>query len=421
MINYIIIVVCLIGSAFFSASEISYASAGEVRLRCAAEEKKTLASRLALKIHGDYDKALATILIGNNLVNIASESVATVIVISLLGESMAWVATIAMTVLVLIFGEIIPKVVAKTMPETFAILFAIPLRVLAIITKPLVFLVDSALKVVSILWKSKMEETPTVTEEELETIIDTVENEGVIDEDKCELIQSVFDFGDVQAYEIITPRVDMLSIDIESSHEEIVDAILNSNFSRIPFYRDTPDHIEGVLHVNVALKELVDNPNVDLTSLLMPTVYVHKTMPLDDVLSTMRREHSHMVVVTDEYGGVMGLLTMEDVMEQLVGDIWDESDVIEPEIVEICDGCFEIDGDMRIEDFFDEIDFDDRNFDDDNSTVGGFVVELLGRYAQAGDTATYENITFTVLEVEEHRIIKLNVQVAPVLEEAEEL
>lgn len=421
MINYIIIVVCLIGSAFFSASEISYASSTEVRLRCAAEEKKTLASRLALKIHGDYDKALATILIGNNLVNIASESVATVIVISLLGESMAWVATIAMTVLVLIFGEILPKVVAKTMPETFAILFAIPLRVLAIITMPLVFLVDSALKVVSLLWKNNMEETPSVTEEELETIIDTVENEGVIDEDKCELIQSVFDFGDVQAYEIITPRVDMLSIDIESSHEEIVDTILNSNFSRIPFYRDTPDHIEGVLHVNVALKELVDNPNVDLTSLLMPTVYVHKTMPLDDVLSTMRREHSHMVVVTDEYGGVMGLLTMEDVMEQLVGDIWDESDEIEPEIVEICDGCFEIDGDMRIEDLFDEIDFDDRNFDDDNSTVGGFVVELLGRYAELGDTATYENITFTVLEVEEHRIIKLNVQVSPVLKETEEL
>ncbi len=420
MLNYIVIVICLICSAFFSASEIAYASAGEVRLRCAAEEKCSLPRRLALKIHGDYNKVLATILIGNNLVNIAAESVATVIVISLLGESLAWVATIAMTVLVLIFGEILPKVIAKTMPETFAILFAIPLRVLAIITKPIVFLVDSALKVISKLWKNKVEETPSVTEEELETIIDTVEDEGVIDEDKCELIQSVFDFGDVQAYEIITPRVDMLSIDIDSTQEEMVEIILGSAYSRIPFYRDTPDHIVGVLHVNVALKELVDDPNVDLTALLMPTVYVHKTMPLDDVLSTMRRQHSHMAVVTDEYGGVMGLLTMEDVLEQLVGDIWDESDEIEPEIVELCDGCFEIDGDMRIEDFFDEVDFDDRDFDDDNATVGGFVVELLGRYAEVGDVATYENITFTVTEIEERRIIKLNVKVTPVEPEPEE-
>ena len=420
LINAIIIVVCLICSAFFSASEIAYASAGEVRLRCAAEEKGSLAARLALKIHGDYDKALATILIGNNLVNIASESVATVIVISLLGESQAWVATIAMTVLVLIFGEIIPKVVAKTMPETFATLFAIPLRGLAILTKPLVFLVDCSLKLVSLLWKSKVEETPSVTEEELETIIDTVENEGVIDEDKCELIQSVFDFGDVQAYEIITPRVDMLSIDIESTHEEMVEIILNSSYSRIPFYEDTPDHIVGVLHLNVALKELVEDPNADLTALLMPTVYVHKTMPLDDVLSTMRREHSHMAVVTDEYGGVMGLLTMEDVLEQLVGDIWDESDEIEPEIVELCEGRFEIDGDMRIEDFFSEVDFDDRDFDDDNTTVGGFVVELLGHYAEVGDVVTYENIEFTILEVEERRVIKLNVQVTTPEPEAEE-
>ena len=179
MLNYIIIAVCLICSAFFSASEISYASAGEVRLRCAAEEKGSLAARLALKIHADYDKALATILIGNNLVNIAAESVATVIVIAVLGEKMAWVATIAMTVLVLIFGEIVPKVVAKTMPETFATLFAIPLHALSIVTKPFVFLVDSALKLVSLLWKNNMEETPSVTEEELVGEIYDEEEQGV--------------------------------------------------------------------------------------------------------------------------------------------------------------------------------------------------------------------------------------------------
>ena len=420
MLNYIIIVICLIGSAFFSASEISYAASSEVRLKRASEEKKGLAPKLAYKIFNNYDRALATILIGNNLVNIASESVATVIVITLLGESKAWVATIVMTVIVLMFGEILPKVVAKTIPETFATLFAVPLYALSIITRPLVVVVEFLLKGISLLWRKKVDNSPSVTEEELETIIDTVEDEGVIDEDKCELIQSVFDFGDVQAYEIITPRVDMLSIDIDSSREEMLDVILNSIYSRIPVYKDTPDTIVGILHVNLVLRDLLDNPDADILASLMPPVYVHKTMPLDDVLSTMRQKRSHIAVVTDEYGGVMGLLTMEDVLEQLVGDIWDESDIVEPEITEISDGLFEIDGDMRIEDFFDEVDFDYKDFDDDNATVGGFVTELLGRYADIGDTATYENLVFTVWEVDKMRITKLKVEVLPVEEKEEE-
>lgn len=420
LINYIIIVICLIGSAFFSSSEISYAASSEVRLRRASEEKKGLAPKLAYKIFNNYDRALATILIGNNLVNIASESVATVIVITLLGESKAWVATIAMTVLVLMFGEILPKVVAKTIPEKFATLFAVPLYVLSIITRPIVVVVEFLLKGISLLWRKKIDNSPSVTEEELETIIDTVEDEGVIDEDKCELIQSVFDFGDVQAYEIITPRVDMHSIDIDSSREEMLDIILNSIYSRIPVYKDTPDTIVGILHVNLVLRELLENPDADILASLMPPVYVHKTMPLDDVLSTMRQQRSHIAVVTDEYGGVMGLLTMEDVLEQLVGDIWDESDIIEPEITEISDGLFEIDGDMRIEDFFDEVDFDYKDFDDDNSTVGGFVTELLGRYADIGDTVTYENLVFTVWEVDKMRIVKLKVEVLPPPEDEEE-
>ncbi|MEE1279317.1 MAG: hemolysin family protein [Oscillospiraceae bacterium] len=421
MLNYIIIIViCLIGSAFFSASEISYAASSEIRLKRRAEEKKGLAPKLALNIYNNYESALATILIGNNLVNIASESVATVIIITLLGESNAWIATIVMTVLVLMFGEILPKVVAKTIPETFATLFAIPLYALSIITKPLVIVVEFLLKGISLLWKSRVDTSPSVTEEELETIIDTVEDEGVIDEDKCELIQSVFDFGDVQAYEIITPRVDMLSIDIEDSREEMLDIIFNSIYSRIPVYKDTPDTIVGILHVNLVLRQLLENPEADIMASLIPPVYVHKTMPLDDVLSTMRSQRSHIAVVTDEYGGVMGLLTMEDVLEQLVGDIWDESDEIEPEIVELCEDCFEIDGAMRIEDFFDEVDFNDKDFDDDNATVGGFVTELLGRYADANDTVTYENIVFTVLEVDNHRIIRLKAEVLPPCAEEDE-
>ncbi len=419
MVNVIIIVVCLICSAFFSSSEIAFASANKVRLKRAAEEKGTLAPKLAYKIYNNYESALATILIGNNLVNIASESVATIVVIALLGSSKAWIATIVMTVIVLICGEIVPKIVVKTMPETFSTLFAVPLYALMILTKPIVVIVDGLIKLLSHLWKHAVDTAP-ISEEELETILDTVEDEGVIDEEKCELLQSAFDFDEVQAYEIITPRVDMIAINAESDRAEMLELILDSTYTRIPVYKDTVDNIIGLLHVNLVMRALTENPETDILASLMEPVFVHKTMSLNDVLTVMRVQRSHMVIVTDEYGGVMGILTMEDVMEQLVGDIWDENDEIEPEVVELSDGTFEIDGDMRIEDFFDEVEFDDRNFDDDNATVGGFVVEQLGHYAEAGDKVDYENLSFTVLEVDNRRIERLKVEVTPPKEEPAE-
>ena len=419
MANVIVIIVCLLFSAFFSSSEIAYASANSLRLKRAAEEKGTASAKLAYKIYNNYENALATILIGNNLVNIASESVATVLVIGWLGSSNAWVATIGMTVIVLICGEIVPKIVAKTMPETVSTWYAFPLYTLMIITKPIVVLVDAIVKLVSHLWKKGIDNAP-ISEEELETILDTVEDEGVIDEEKCDLLQSAFDFDEVQAYEIITPRVDLISIDAESTREEMLETVLDSVYTRIPVYKDTIDNIVGILHVNLVMRALTEDPKADILATMMEPVFVHKTMPLNEVLELMQKERSHLVVVTDEYGGVMGILTMEDVMEQLVGDIWDENDEIEPEVVELSDGTLEIDGDMRIEDFFDEVEFDDRDFDDDNATVGGFVVEQLGRYAETGDQVDYENLSFTVLETDNRRIERLKVEVLPEEEENEE-
>ncbi|MBQ3084813.1 MAG: HlyC/CorC family transporter [Clostridia bacterium] len=419
MLNVIIIIICLFFSAFFSSSEIAFASANRTRLKLAAEEKKSTSAKLAYKIYENYESALATILIGNNLVNILSESVATVIIIGLLGASNAWIATIGMTVIVLICGEIVPKVVVKTMPETFSTLFAIPLYALMIITKPIVVVVDGLIKLLSHLWKKGVVDEP-ISEEELETILDTVEDEGIIDEEKCDLLQSAFDFDDVQAYEIITPRVDMIAIDADSEREEMLELILSSPYTRIPVYKDTIDNIIGILHVNLVMRALTEDPEADVLGSLMEPIFVHKTTALDDVLKTMRLQRIHMVIVTDEYGGVMGILTMEDVMEQLVGDIWDENDEIEPEVVELSDGTLEIDGDMRIEDFFDEVEFDDRDVDDDNATVGGFVVQQLGHYADPGDTVDYENLSFTVLETDNRRIERLKVEVLPEEEDPEE-
>jgi len=274
-------------------------------------------------------------------------------------------------------------------------------------------------KLLSHLWKKGVVDEP-ISEEELETILDTVEDEGIIDEEKCDLLQSAFEFDDVQAYEIITPRVDMIAIDAESDRAEMLEQILSSPYTRIPVYKDTIDNIIGILHVNLVMRALTEDPEADVLGSLMEPVFVHKTTALDDVLKTMRLQRIHMVIVTDEYGGVMGILTMEDVMEQLVGDIWDENDEIEPEVVELSDGTLEIDGDMRIEDFFDEVEFDDRDVDDDNATVGGFVVQQLGHYADPGDTVDYENLSFTVLETDNRRIERLKVEVLPEEEEPEE-
>ena len=376
-------------------------------------EKGSLPARLAYKIYEKYESVLASILIGNNIVNIAASAVMTVIVIGFLGEKYAWLATLIMTVLLLIFGENLPKAIAKEVPDGASQLFSVPLYFFYIITKPFVFIVDKAISLISKLWESHVDDTPAVTDDDLETIMDTVEDEGVIDEDKRELLESVFDFEDVQAYEVITPRVDMIAIDVEAPREEMLDTIFGCNFSRIPVYRDTIDNVIGVLHVNRALKTLSENDEDNILTSLMPAEFVYKTMPLDDVLELMLKKKSHMVFVTDEYGGVMGLLTMEDVLEQLVGEIWDESDVIEPEIVPLEDGSFEVDGDTRIEDLFDALDFSDKEFDDDNATVGGFVVELLERYARKNDTAYYKNICFRVLKTKKRRVLKVLVTLLP--------
>ena len=417
--SYLLIVLLIAFSAFFSGSEISYSSLNALRMKNAAESGG-LAAKAAYWIYQAYDSALVTILIGNNLVNIASSSVATLIAVSLLGDEGAWAATAVMTVLILTFGEIIPKIIAVQLPEGFAKFVALPLRVMMFITKPIVWVFNKLLMLLDRVWARFGESGPTVTEDDLETILETVEDEGVIDEDRAELLQSALDFGDVLAYEIITPRVDMLAIDIEDDWEEVLKTAYDSPYSRIPVYEDTIDNIIGILHLNHFFKELVEQPQFDLRSILMPVNFVHKTMPLDDVLTVMKKRQCHMVIVTDEYGGTMGCLTMEDVLEQIVGDIWDESDEIVDEFVQTGEDTYEADGDMRIYDFFEELDIDDRDFDDDNATLGGWAIEMLGDYPKVGDSFDYKNLTITVKKLQNLRVIRLAVQVHPLPPEEEE-
>ena len=419
-LRILFIVLLILLSAFFSGSEISYAGASEVKLRRAAETaRKRSKEQYANDIKEHYEDALISILIGNNLVNIASSAVATVIAIGLMGDAGAGVATLIMTVVIIIFGEIAPKIVASRKPESFAYAAAVPLHGFTLITRPLVLIFSAFMKAVGSLWEESAVDD-AVTEDDLETIFETAEDEGVVDEDTADLLQSALDFDDVLAYEIITPRVDMEAIDIEDSRQEIIDQIMKTRFSRLPVYEDTPDTIIGIAHVNQCLRSLAAGEEFDLRSLMMEAHFVHKTMPLDDVFETMQREGCHMVIVTDEYGGTMGILTMEDVLEQIVGEIWDEKDEIDEEFVELDPTHYEVDADMRLEDFFDEMDLDEDEMDDDNATVGGWAIEMLGGYPEAGESFEYENVKVTVAETEGMRVTELLAEVMPEEEEEEE-
>ena len=423
ILQYISIPFLILVSAFFSASEIAFASVSNIRLKTRLQKKESTSLKLALKISDNYDNSLSAILMGNNLANNIASSIATVVVIGLLGEGYAWVATLVITLLVLVFGEIIPKVLAKTFAEKYSVAVAIPIYVLTIIFRPLSWLFLIIVNLASKLWSKNVSDSDAVSEDDFENIIDIVEDEGVLDEESCDLLQNALDFDEVLAYEIITPRVDMEALDIRDPYEINLKKILETTYSRLPVYEDTPDNIIGIIHLNRVYKRLVDDERISIRKLMLPVTFVHKTMPLPDVLEKMKETKCHMVVVLDEYGGTMGILTMEDVLEQLVGEIWDENDDIEREFVCIDETHFEAEGDMRIYDFFDEFDMDieeDEDFEDDNITVGGWVMTMLDGEAEEDGTFIYENLKITVLESDDKRVEKIAVEVLEDLENKED-
>ncbi len=420
MINILLIVFLVALSAFFSSSEMAFLSANKMRMKQKYEDSPTFLVKCAKGITDKFEDTLSTILICNNLVNTASSSLATLVVIGALGESFAWIATIVMTLIVLIFGEIVPKIVAKALADKVVYFFAFPMKILNTVFFPLNKIVVFIVSVLSKIWKRAAERSDIVTEDDLESMIELAESEGVIEEDRSDLLQNALNFDEVLAYQIITPRVDMVYLDIDDDYSDIVEVITGSKFSRIPFYEDTVDNIIGILHLNrfyKALASIGEDQRVNIRSILMEPVFVHKTMPLPQVLSKMKETKVHMVIVTDEYGGTMGILTMEDVLEQIVGEIWDESDDVEVEVTEISESEYDISGDMRIFDFFDFFDLEDAEFDDDNATVGGWITDMLEGDVVEKSTLTFENLTITVTEMSSRRIDRLHVHVGEIEEE----
>ena len=406
------IVICVYLSSFFSGSEMSYSSCSRMRLESEMEEGSKKA-RIALYIVDHFDDALGAILIGNNLVNIACSSLGSVAVILITGtDRYAWVATVILTIAVIIFGETIPKITAKKGANNYAKKYAFIIRFLMIVLKPLVLIFIGLIALITAPMKGELiEDDSDGKVEELQTIIETAEDEDVIDEEESELVQAAIEFPDVSASEAMTARVDVLAIDIEDSWDEIIATIAKSHYTRIPVYEGSIDHIIGVLHMNKFLKAIVDSEEVDIRALLMEPCYVYKTMKLPEVLAAFRRHRQHLAVVVDEYGGTLGIISMEDVLEQVVGDIWDETDTVEDEVTKKSESEYEIDGDMPISDFLDLMDIREENFDCESETVGGWTIESFGRFPEAGESFRYADFTVTVLAMNELRVERVLVKI----------
>ena len=409
------LVLCILLSAFFSASEMSYSSCSKLRIENLKDVGEKRAIR-AYKIIEKFDDALGAILIGNNLVNIAASSIGSVLIIELFGsDKLAWLSTVVITVAVIIFGETIPKIIAKKKANKMALAFAFPIRFLEIIFTPIIKFVVFLINIITKNIKTEdddLDEEEAIDEaiEELSSIIETAEDEDVLDEDQSELVQAAIDFLDVSAVEVMTSRVDLVSIDIDDDIKEIEKIIFESDCSRIPVYRDSIDNIIGILYTNHYLKARTESDHVDIESILIDPLYVYKATKLTSVLDQLREKQIHIAIVCDEYGGTIGVVTMEDILEEIVGDIWDETDEIEEDVKEISDTKFEVDGDLAISDFCELTGLDEDEFDAESETVGGWALEHFETYPSNGDSFEDDGLKVKILCIEDRRIDKLYVE-----------
>ncbi len=419
---FIGIFICIVFSAFFSGAEMAYSACNKTRLDNLSEDGDKKAG-IAAKIVEKFDDTLSTILIGNNLVNIACSSLGTITVIEIYkmltgdaagaaDDAPTWISTVALTVLIIIFGETIPKISCKKSANRTALRYAGIIRVLNAVLKPVVVPVVALVKLCCRPLKGEPEESDEEEAvEELTDIIETAEEEKVLDEDTSELVQAAIDFNDISAFEVMTARVDVVAIDIEDDREKINQIIASSTFTRIPVYEGSIDNVIGTLSLNRYLRACLDEKEPDVRKLVMPPKYIYKTTKLPIVLNELRRAKQHLAIVTDEYGGTLGVVSMEDVLEEIVGDIWDESDEVISEVVERPDGRYEIDGDMGLYDFLEELGLPDDTLSDvESETVGGWTIETLEHFPESGESFEWKDWKVTVVEAEDHRVSKLLVE-----------
>ncbi len=411
-ISKIIILACLIaGSAYFSATETAFSSLNKIRLKTMAETNKRAA--LALKLSENYDKLLASILIGNNIVNITATSVATILFVKHFGNIGATLSTIVMTVLVLIFGEVSPKSIAKDSPERFAMFSAPFMRCLMFILTPLNFLFSQWKVLISKIFKSNNDRG--VTEEELLTMVDEAQSDGEIDSHESELIKNAIEFNDIEVIDIHTNRVDVIAVDINASKDDVMKVFHDSGYSRLPVYQGTIDNIVGI--VNQKDVYYVQGMKNILPKIMIPPVFVIPSMKISQLLSILQKNKSHMAVIIDEYGGTVGIVTLEDIIEELVGEIWDEHDEVVESFEKIGENEYKVLCSADLDDMFEQ--FGIKN-EVDIPTVSGWVIESFGHIPGIGESFDYENLSVTVTQCDSRHVLEIKVVVNPTEDDEDE-
>lgn len=420
--TFLLILVLLILSAFFSASETAFSSANMIRLRTMAEDGNQRAMK-TVKIADQFDKLIATILIGNNLVNIAISSIITVISAQVFQSYAVAAATGISTILVLTFGEILPKSFAKANAEKLALSFSGILNVLMVVFTPLSWLFLR----LTLIYKhheteeDKKDRQPSITEQELLYMLDTIEEEGVLEEQEKELVQSALEFNDTTVEEILTPRVNMVALDVDSTPKEILDLVMDEGFSRIPVYNETVDHIIGIVQTRDILQCAIRKEPLNLRSLITEPMYIHRTMKISRVMSEFQRKKVHIAVVMDDYGGILGIVTLEDVLEELVGEIYDERDEVVTDFTETEKDTFEISGDMQVDEFLDQINYHPEFIsEDDYDTMNGWALSMMEHIPKAGETFEVGRLSVTILEMDEQKITKMRIHLNPLKNEDED-
>ena len=405
--------VVLIGcSGFFSATETAFSSVNRIRLKSRAEDgDKRAESTLALA--EKYDNLLATILIGNNIVNIVATTLAAVLFTHHFQKYGATISTVVMTVAVLIFGEISPKTLAKRHPETYAMAVTPMIRLVMLLLTPLTGFFSLWQKLLAAVFKGG-EETG-ITDEELITMVSEAENEGGLEAEEGKLIRSAIEFGDLEVGEIFIPRVDMVSVEDNISAAALEEVFQEYEFSRVPVYHEDRDHIVGLIHDKDFHKAKL-KPNESWTELITPALYTTPSELASDVLAKMQRKKIHMAIVVDEFGGTEGLITLEDILEELVGEIWDEHDEVVELYKEQSDGSWLISCSASLGDVFDLLNIRE---DCDASTVSGWVIDELGHIPKVGDKFRYENLEVSVTATRRMRVLEIRVRVIPEEEEGE--
>lgn len=405
---WIIVVICSLLSMFFSSADMVYSVVNLDKLE--VESKNSKVAKLALSIAKDYEVSIASILFGNNVVNIFASSIVTLMGIAWNPDWGTTVSTIIFTVFIIIFAEFAPKAFSKRFSYSMSKIYAYPVIVFKYLTIIFVWPIAKLFQLIGKLFKKKSIEEDQIDENVLSEMVDEIEENGEYDEAEAELVRSAIEINDVEAHEIMTPRVDVFAIDIEDDIQNIIKEGEIFKYSRIPVYEETIDNIIGILPIKELAKSIFrKESNIDIKSMLYMPIIIPRNRQLLDLLEEFKTTKVHIAVVIDEYGGVEGIVTMEDILEEIVGDIFDETDEIEDEFIDNGNGTYIVDGMMNIEDFFELIEFKGE-FETDYETVGGLCQEILDRFAVVGDKFTFaDRYEFEILAADEYTVEKIRV------------